>query len=190
MKRFILVLLALCFVFALCACNKEDETIVQDGMKLAGREAGNQAVDFNFTYPEAWELIRNDGVVELQLDCDDSAATAQYATLTVLTFSLYDPNQSAKAYWAEYEKDVSALYKDYKLLDTEEYNEADKYLDDAPALKVKYQGALNGKSYVNEQLICCRYGKVYIITAVVPEEFSDKILGVMASVKANFNFVD
>ncbi len=190
MKRFILALISIMLAFSLCACGgSESEIVVQDGMKLAGRDAGNDAVQYNFTYPEEWELVRNDGVIELRFDCDDSAATAQYATVTSLTFTLKDASQTAKTYWTEHEKQIQGIYTDYKLLDTEEYTEADKYLDDSPAIKVKYQGAINGITYVNEQLICCRYGEVFLITLVVPEQFADKTSGVMASIKDNFKFV-
>lgn len=176
--------------FSLCACNNDGDVVVQDGMKLAGRDAGNDAVYYNFTYPEAWDMVRNDGVIELQYDCDESAATAQYATVTVLSFTLTDSEQTAKEYWAEHEKSVQGIYTDYKFLDTEEYTEEGKLLDDTPAIKVSYQGAINGKTYVNEQLICCRYGTVYLITLVVPEEFKGQRMGVMAAIKENFVFID
>lgn len=188
MKRFLLIAISALMLFSLCACGEESEVVVQDGMKLAGAEAGNAAVYYSFTYPETWELIRNDGVIEIQLDCDDSAATAKYATLSVLSFSLYDPNQLVKPYWEEYQKDVEGIYEDYRLLDTEEYDTQDKYLDDAPALKVKYSGRINNVTYVTEQIICCRNGSVYLITLVVPEEYTDKVEGVISVVKDNFKF--
>lgn len=191
MKRFLLVLISAILVLSLCACaGSENEVVVQDGMKLAGNSAGNKAVQFDFTYPEQWVLVRNDGVIELQYDCDESAATARYATVTVLTFTLADSSKTAKSYWADHEAEIKGIYSDYKLLDTEEYTEAENYLGDSPAIKVKYQGAVNGTTYVNEQIICCRYGEVFLITLVVPEEFAEKTNGVMASIKENFKFVD
>jgi hypothetical protein len=190
MKRILIFVLAALLALSLCACGgRGSDIVVQDGMKLAGHDAGNEAVSFNFTYPEEWDLVRNDGVIELQTDCDDSDTTAQYATITVLTFSLVESNKTAKEYWAEHEAEVKGIYSDYKLLDTEEYNDTDKYLDDAPALKVKYQGAINGKSYVNEQIICMRYGELYLITLVTPADFADKTKDTMAAIKANFKFV-
>jgi hypothetical protein len=188
MKRFLTAALAVLLVFAFCACAKTEEVIVQDGMKLAGVQAGNKAVEYSFTYPEEWEIIRNDGVIEIQLDCDDSQATAVYATLTVLSFGLKDASQLAKPYWEEYELQLKGLYKDYKLLDTKEYDTAENYLHDAPALKVKYTGTLNGINYFNEQIICCRGGSVYLITLVVPNEYAERVDGVMKTVKENFKF--
>ncbi len=190
MKRFLIILISAFLAFSLCSCSRSDGgVVVADGMKLAGNEAGNKAVQYSFTYPEEWTLARNDGVIELQYDCDESTATVQYATVTVLSFTLADSTQTAKAYWTEHEKQLSGIYSDYKLLDTEEYNEEGKLLDDSPAIKVKYQGALNGKTYINEQLICCRYGDVYLITLVVPEQFADKTEKIIAAVAENFKFV-
>ena len=63
MKRFLALLMASLMLLTLAACNKTDEIAVGDGMKLAGRSAGNEAVEYSFQYPEEWTLIRNDGVV-------------------------------------------------------------------------------------------------------------------------------
>ncbi len=189
MKRFILTVIAFVMMFTLCACgNGDGETVLGEGLKLAGRETGNEAVEYSFTYPEEWEICRNDGVIELQYDCDESEMTAQYATISVLSFDLADANQTAKSYWEQHEKEVESIYSDYKLLDTEEYNEEGKMLDDSPALKVKYSGKINDREYVNEQVICCRYGSVYLITLVVPEEYTEKVTGVLGTVINNFNF--
>ena len=188
MKRFLLIITAALMLFSLCSCAESEEVIVQDGMKLAGTQAGNKAVYYSFTYPEEWELIRNDGVVEIQYDCDESNLTAKYATVSVLSFGLADANQLAKPYWDDYEEEVKTIYKNYQLLDTQEYDTKDKYLDDSPALKVKYVGTIGDITYLNEQIICCRNGSVYLITLVVPNEYADKVSGVMDKIKANFKF--
>ena len=189
MKRFILTVIALVMIFSLASCgNNDGETVLGEGLMLAGRDTGNEAVEYTFAYPEEWELCRNDGVIELQLDCDDSEMTAVYATVSVLAFDLSDASQTAKAYWEQHEKEVQSIYTEYKYLDTEEYNEEGKMLDDSPALKVKYSGKINNRGYINEQVICCRYGSVYLITLVVPEEYSDKTTGVLDTVIENFKF--
>ncbi|MBR2900886.1 MAG: hypothetical protein IKC39_01435, partial [Clostridia bacterium] len=64
----------------------------------------------------------------------------------------------------------------------------DKYLDDAPALKVKYSSKMNDRTYVSDQIICCRYGEVFLITLVAPEEYYESVSNVIGSVKDNFNF--
>ena len=188
MKRFILIVLACILALSLVSCGKDDEIALGEGLKLAGKQAGNEAVEYSFTYPEEWELCRNDGVVELQIDCDESEMTAKFATLTVLSFDLADASQTAKGYWESYEQDVQGIYTDYQLLDTEEYNEEGKMLDDSPAIKQKYVGKINGTEYQNEQIICCRYGSVYLITLTVPTEYANKTNGVIDEVIKNFKF--
>ena len=189
MKKLLLIALAVIMTLSFTACSgNSDEIIVEDGLKLAGFDAGNKAVQYSFTYPEAWSLIRNDGVIEIQIDCNESAMYAQYATVSVLTFGLSDVSQTAKAYWTEHEKQLQGIYTEYKLLDTKEYSDKDKYLDDVPALKGKYSGKLNEKVYINEQIVACRYGNVYLITLVVPEEHYENVSTVIESIKQNFRF--
>ncbi len=188
MKRIILTILAFAMLFTLTACGDSDEIALGEGLELAGRDAGNEAVQYSFGYPEEWEICRNDGVIELQYDCIESEMTAMYATISILSFDLSDANQTANSYWEQHEKEVQSIYTDYKYLDTEEYNEEGKMLDDSPALKVKYSGKINDRAYVNEQVICCRYGSVYLITLVVPEEYSDKVVGALDAVINNFKF--
>lgn len=191
MKKLLILALTLIMTFSFCSCsNQGDEIIVGDGLKLAGLDAGNKAVEYSFTYPENWSMIRNDGVIEIQFDCNESAMYAEYATLSVLTFGLDDASKTAKAYWTDHEKQLQGIYTDYKLLDTEEYAEKDKYLDDVPALKVKYSGKINDITYVNEQIVACRYGKVFLITLVVPENGVEKVEGVMDVIKKDFKFAD
>ncbi len=187
MKRFLLIILSLLTVVSLCACGG-DQTEVVDGMKLAGKDAGNNAVDYSFTYPESWELIRNDGVIEIQLDCNESDAIAEYATLTVLVFTLSDSNMTAKEYWEDHKTETEKVFSEFNVLETEEYNSQEKYLDDAPAYRVKYSSKMNDRTYVSDQIICCRYGAVYLITLVTPDEYYDKAKDVVNAVKDNFKF--
>ena len=190
MKRFVLILLALLTVASLCACGTKNngDFITADGQKAAGREAGNAAVDYSFAYPEEWTIARNDGVVEIQTDCNLSDAVAEYATVTVLAFTLPDGVETAKQYWETQEQDTASVMTEYKLLDTKEYTEADQYLDDTPAMKVKYSGKMNGRTYISDQIICCRYGEVYLITLVVPEEYYESVSSVVSVVKDSFKF--
>ena len=77
-----------------------------------------------------------------------------------------------------------------RLLDTKEYVEDKDLLDDVPALKVKYSGKINDKTYLNEQIIACREGQVYLITLVVPEESYEKVETVIETVKKDFKFAE
>ncbi len=184
MKRFLILVLTFIMAFTLISCGN-DETVVQDGMKLAGKEAGNEAVEYTFTYPEAWTMIRNDGVIELQYDCDESAMTAKYATVAVLAFGLENAEQSAKDYWKDYKTELESLYTDFKELDSKEVK-----VDDTAALKVKYSGKLNGSSYHYEQVIICRAGSVYLITLSSPSEHFEAVSTVVKSIIDNFKFHD
>ncbi|MBR4278828.1 MAG: hypothetical protein IKT34_01510 [Clostridia bacterium] len=190
MKKILSLILIAVMLLTLASCNRTDEISVGDGMKLAGRSAGNEAVEYSFQYPEEWTLIRNDGVVEIQFDCNKSDQVAVYANLCVLSFTLKDTNETAKQNWESYQEEVKSVYTDFKLLDVEEYNDKDNYLDDAPALKVKYVGKVGSVEYLCEQIICCRYGSVYYITLTVPNEYASEVDGVMKSVKDSFEFQD
>ncbi|MBR6562599.1 MAG: hypothetical protein IKK70_01520 [Clostridia bacterium] len=190
MKRSFAIILSLLMLLTLASCSRTDEISAGDGMKLAGRSAGNEAVEYSFQYPEEWTLVRNDGVVEIQLDCEPSDAVARYANVAVLSFGLKDANETAKQNWEKYEETVKSVYTDYKLLDTEEYDEASEYLDDAPALKVKYSGKIGEIEYLCEQIICCRYGSVYYITLTTPSEYASEVDGVVKSIKDTFEFQD
>ncbi len=187
MKRFFLILISILTILSLASCSGGDEVMVQDGMKLAGRNAGNEAVDYSFTYPEAWTLIRDDGVVEIQLDCNDDDFKAEYATVNTLVFTLPDSSMQAKPYWDSQVEDIKSVFEDYTLLDTKEYT-GDEKLDDTDALKVKYSAKANGRKYIFEQIICCRYGNVYTITLSVPEEYYHKVSSILGDVKENFKF--
>ncbi len=188
MKKIITVLLIVITLCTLVSCKGSNEIELGEGLKLAGKQAGNEAVQYSFTYPEEWELCRNDGVIEIQYDCDESTTTAKLATVSVLAFDLQDATQLAKDYWESHEADLKSLYTDYKLLDTEELVDDGKKLGNTVALKVKYSGTLNGISYFNEQIICCRSGSVYLVTLVVPSEYESKVVDVIEAVRKDFIF--
>ena len=54
MKRFILIVLACILALSLVSCGKDDEIELGEGLTLAGTQAGNEAVEYSFTYPEEW----------------------------------------------------------------------------------------------------------------------------------------
>ena len=59
----------------------------------------------------------------------------------------------------------------------------------APTLEyISRLGKLNEKVYINEQIVACRYGNVYLITLVVPEEHYENVSTVIESIKQNFRF--
>ena len=188
MKKFALIFLSLLMAVSFCACGSNDEVLVENGQKLAGKQAGNEAVSYSFAYPEEWELIRDDGVVEIQYDCNESDAIAEYATLTVLTFTLTDTEQTALQYWESQKPEVESVFNEFKELDTEAYDTEDKYIDGAPALKVKYSAKMNDRTYVSDQIIVCRYGEVFLITLVAPEDYFESVSSALSVVKNSIDF--
>ncbi len=196
MKKFIIILAALAMTFTATACSKADdvtldnggkikEVMADEGKKLAGLEAGNEAVAYTFCYPEEWTMIRNTATIELQLDCNESDRYAEYATVTALTFDLNSDeiHMGAKDYWEKYKSDHEAIFKDFKQLDTKEVK-----LGDEAAYKVKYTGKINDNKYVSEQIICCKAGSVYLVTLVSPEKYHDDINDVLSVIADSFEF--
>ena len=185
MKKLLIIIISVFITVGFCSCGNDSEITVDDGMKLAGAQAGNGAVAYSFTYPEEWEMVRNDGVIEIQYDCDDSALVARYATITVLAF---DSDLSAKEYWTTRENEHKELFKDYTLIETQEYDTQEEYIDDAPAYGVKYSGVINETTYISDQIICSRYGTIYLITLVACDSDYESVSNVLGSVTENFVF--
>ena len=188
MKKFLLIITSLLLVVSLFGCNKNESTgtvTVGDKQQLAGFEAGNKAVEYSFAYPEEWEIMRNDGTLEFRYDCNKSDLLAEYATITTMAFTLPDSNMGATNYWEAKKSEHEKLFEDYKELDTEETQ-----LDGTPAYKVKYSGKMNGNTYVSEQIICCRYGSVYLVTLVSLEEYHDEINSALFTIRDSFKFAN
>lgn len=189
MKKFVLILTAMLLAVSCCGCVNNDDAEAGEGMKWAGVKAGNEAVDYSFAYPEDWEVTRDDGTTELQFDYNPSDSHANYATYTVLAYNLgADSPQTVKDYWAEQQERVADTFKNYKELDVDEYDEPDEYLDDSPAMKVKYSFDYLDMTYISEQIICVRMGQVYILTLTVPEKGYDASSSIVATVKDSFRF--
>lgn len=174
MKKLLILLTAVLLCASLCACQKEVETF-------------NEAVGYNFEIPEDWTCIRSDGVVELQYDCNEAEDKAEYATIAANTFTLNDEQADfgSKNYWEFYKNDYLNVLKDYKELDYKEIE-----LDGTKAVKVKYSFKPDEKTYVSEQVICCRYGEVFFVTLTSPEEYKDDVSGALAAVIETFKFKD
>ncbi len=189
MKRFLLMLIALFMVVSLCSCSNNDEITVGEDQVLAGRQAGNEAVDYSFAYPKEWSRVRNDGTIELQFDYNPSDGYANYATYTVLAFALSDNAQTVKGYWEEQEPRVKDTFNDYKVLDIQEYDTPETYLGKvAPAMKVKYSFRHMDMTYISEQIICVHMNSVYLLTLTVPEEGYEFSSGIVACAKDSFVF--
>jgi len=172
MKRFCIVLVVLSVCLSLCGCGEKDIQTL------------NEAVSYNFTIPEEWEIVRDEGIIELRYDCNKSEQVAEYATIISHTFELNDEQKDfgAKNYWDEYKSDVESL-TGYIELDYEEIE-----LDGTPALKVKYSYSPATLTYVSEQIICCRLGEVFLITLTSPESYAEDVATVFDGVIETFEF--
>lgn len=207
LKRITALLLALAALAALTACGgkKIDEAA---NRRIAGKQAGNNAVDYSFAYPEEWELGDNDGVVSIRLDCNKSDAIAQYASINVLTFTLSDSSVGARDYWNGYKKDLAATLTDFTVLNGSAAPEAvsgessaaaaetskpaadgsEITLGGTVALKVRYSGKLTEKTYLFDQIICCRNGAVYIVTLTATNDDYDTAKSALDVVVQTFVF--
>lgn len=180
MKKIIAIILALTSLFAFAACGKDGEETVLDGFKMAT----NDAVDYKLIYPDDWEVFEDDGVIGIRLDVNPSDALAEYASVTVTTFGLEDPNELAKAYWEKYEKDIKDAFPSYEKLDEKD----DLKLDGVVALKEKYKATVSETAFVFDQIICVREGNVYLVTLTVKEADYDKVSDAFEKIRENFIF--
>ena len=194
MKRIIsLTLIVLFAVAALAGCTNNAEVSAPDGQKVAGRAAGNDAVYYSFNYPDDWDIAENDGIVAIRKDLNKSDLIAQYASINVLTFGLSDVNTGARDYWKQYKKDLSDNLLDFKMLGQTEEGENAKdgeetKLGDTVALKVRYSGRYSEKTYLYDQVICCRNGTVYIVTLTAVNDDYDSVKDVLDTVTGSFVF--
>jgi hypothetical protein len=187
MKRFFALLICILAVFSFCACE-DNANVTPDGKKVAGRDDGNDAVQYTFFYPENWEMVRNSATIELKLDCNQSSGLTQYATISVVGFELTgdDIEMTARQYWNDkYIEEVKGLYDNFEM-ENEEGEELS--LDEVPALGIEYKGEVAGTKYYCEQVICIRYGTVYIISLVVPDGNQEQVEGALDTVVKDFKF--
>ncbi len=187
MKKVLLVVISALILFSFCACGS-DEQVTPDGMKVAGRDNGNDAVQYTFFYPETWEIVRDTATIEIKFDCNESTAIAEYATISVVGFELTgdDAELTARQYWNDkYKSEVKGLYDNFEI---EKEDGEEISLDETPAIELSYTGDLNGHKYYCNQVICVRYGTAYLITLVVPDENKDKVAGALDTVVKDFKF--
>ena len=198
MKRAIAaaLLLTLCLPF-LCACTGRGIENSENTV-IAGRQAGNEAVEYSFAYPDDWELAENSGIILIRKDTDLSDQYARYASLNVLTFTLSDASAGAYDYWKSYKEMLAETYKDFELIGGPEKEESGSGADgrdgeeinlgDTVARKVRFAASVTDVKYLYEQVICCRNGYVYIITFTSTNDDYDKIKDVMDTVLGTFTF--
>jgi len=206
-KKIFAALLAVSLIFILCACSDGGKIIAPEGEAVAGFSSGNKAVDYSFTYPDSWELAENDGVVLIRKDVNDSDMIAEYASVNVLTFGLADTNLGARDYWKQYKEDLAKTFNDFEMIGAETSgapesvdengvsetpeatNEGEEItLGGVAALKVRYSARITEKTYIYEQVVCCRYGNVYILTLTASNDDYESVRDAFAKVITSFVF--
>ena len=146
----------------LCACSKgENNGNAPDGCV----RMENEALDYTFCYDEAWELDRSDGMVGIKRNVA-GGSTVAYASISVMSFTLSDSGAGANNYWDTYRADLVDLYGDRITFETEK---AECTLNGIPANRNHYTLQLSDNTYTYDQVVCVRYGVVYLITLTSPE---------------------
>ena len=165
----------------LCACSKEEN----NGNAPEGCvRMENEAVDYTFCYDESWELDRSDGMVGIKYNVAGGSAIA-YASISVMSFTLSDSDAGANNYWDTYRADLVDLYGDRISFESEK--DACE-LDKTPANRNHYTLQLSDKTYTYEQVICVRYGVVYLITLTTPEGSYESTVDCFNTVIETFAF--
>lgn len=144
----------------------------------------NDAVDYTFCYNEAWETDRSDGMVGIKYNVAGDSSLA-YASISVMSFTLANSNMGANNYWDDYRADLVDLYGERIAFETEK--EACE-LDGVPASRNRYTLLLSDVTYTYEQVICIRYGVVYLVTLTSPEGSYENTIGCFETVIGTFEF--
>lgn len=163
-SRLLSVLLAilLCASLLLSACNNEEEpSDVPEGCL----RAENEAVDYTFCYPDTWTVDRNDGMISIKYNVGKQGTIAN-ASVSVSAFTMENSDMLANAYWDTYKADLIDLYTEEKLNFVSE--KVPTKLGGVAANRNRYDLTLSDMTYTFEQVICVRYGVVYLVTYTVP----------------------
>lgn len=174
MKKMIAAVLLLC-VLMMASCSNETDTDAPEGtLKFE-----NDIVDYTFCYPDTWRVASENGISSVEY----TSANGHTAKVSVMAFDT--DADSATEYWETYKKDIAATFNMDPALDesrqdtasdeSEQNTASDKKdpyymsevkLDGVSALKVAYTASYGASEnlYRFDQVICIRYGTVYIIT--------------------------
>ena len=124
----------------------------------------------------------------MKFDCNESSSRAEYATVSVVAFELTgdDVEMTAREYWNDkYIEEVKGLYDNFEI-ESEEGKELS--LDEVPALEIEYTGEIVDTKYYCNQVICIRYGTVYIISLVAPDGNQEQVEGALDTIINDFKF--
>ena len=153
MKKFCLIIVLVLTLLLLISCSKK-ETDIPDGMAVLNGDA----VEFNFYYPEDWQIDRNDGMVSVYVSDKDRS------NVSVTTFTAPAEVQGVDGYLTmgntTYFDHVKATFPDLEMLtDGEEVT-----LGGAPARQYVFTASVSGDPYKFRQVITYYYGYIHILT--------------------------
>lgn len=169
MKKFCLVLLALCCLFTFCACAKTD---APDGMK----DVAHENARFHLYVPDAWTSTSDSGI---------SGAKASDGANVTLTLYLPDTPLSPAGYFdASCRTSYSENFKDYTLLT----DGADAKLGGKDAKEYVFSLTMDGKLYQLRQILATHGNYIYILTYTAPADLYAAHTEEVDSIAANFVF--
>lgn len=149
-------------------------------------EASSEALDFMFYFKDTWTLDRSDGMLSVKYNVGNSLSK-QYATVSAQAFNLSDSNQGANEYWDSYKTQMQNAYGEMISFQTEKLETS---LGGVIANRNRYAIVMDGVSYLFDQVICIRYGNVYLVTLTVPEDQYQAVVDGFDTVLTHFRFLN
>ena len=175
----LLIILLSSAVFSSCQISTEPSS-APEGCK----KAANEAVDFAFYYKDTWTLDRTDGMLSVKYNVGNSLSQ-QYATISAQAFNLADTSQGANDYWDRYKTELQAAYGTLVSFQNEKL---ETKLGGVIANRNRYTIVMSDVSYLFDQVLCVRYGNVYIVTLCAPESNYQSVVDGFDTVVSSFRF--
>ena len=179
MKKLFILLISALLLLSACGNNGDTDEDIPDNTK----KASNEAVDYYFYYPQHWVQDRSDGMTSIKYNTSPTSTRESYASISVTSFTLANPNQLAQEYWMDYSEQIASVYSDYELL-----KESETTLGGVVAARKEYKGGLGGEAYNFVQVICVRLGTVYLVTYTAAGNDYSTTISAMETVISNFHF--
>jgi hypothetical protein len=184
--RIAAVMLALCAVAALGACQTRKDDGIPDGYKLAGAaESGVEDKtgdkDYYLYVPSTWTVDINNTATSAYVSASDPAS------VSVMTWTASAADSSAEACWDNYREEFESVYSDFK----EESREQIK-LDGADAISVMFIGSIGSgdgaRALRFRQVLAIKGTLVYLLTYSNSAESFDEHASEFSDIVGYFKF--
>lgn len=177
MKKFSLIFIFILILTILVSCSKK-EAHIPEGMAVLNGDA----VNYNFFYPENWQIDRNDGMVSVYVSDKDRS------NVSVTTFTAPADIQGVDGYLTmgdtTYYDHVKATFPDFEMLSDGE----ETTLSGAPARQFVFTATIAGDTYKFRQVITYYYGYIHILTYTSTLEGFDSHLDEVNKIISEFKF--